>query len=79
MPLQYRIVMTDFNEANKEIILKSFIKGRFNYYPLLWIFSTRAANHKIIRLHEGELKALLNDETTIFKDMLSKMMILLFM
>ena len=60
--------MTDFNKANKEVILNSFIKGGFNYFVLLWIFSTRVANHKIIR----RFKALLNDETTIFKDMLSK-------
>ena len=64
--------MTDFNKANKELIFNSFTKRRFNYCPLLWIFSTRVANHEIIRLHEREFKALLNDETSIFKDMLSK-------
>lgn len=37
-----------------------------------WIFSTRAANQKINRLHERELMASLNDETLTFTDMLSK-------
>ena len=30
-------LMTDFN---KKIIFNSFIKGQFNYCPLLWMFST---------------------------------------
>ena len=61
--------MTDLN---KKVIINSFIKGQFNYCPLLWMFSTRAVNHKINRLQERGLRALLNDETTTFNDMLSK-------
>ena len=62
-------LMTDFN---KKVILNSFIKEQFNYCPLLWMFSTRAVNHKINRLHETGLRALLNDETSTFNDMLSR-------
>ena len=36
------------------------------------MFSTRAVSHKINRLHERVLTALLNDETSTFIDMLSK-------
>ena len=36
------------------------------------MFSTRAANHKIQRLHERALRGLLNDETSTFNEMLSK-------
>ena len=36
------------------------------------MFSTREVNHKINRLHERGLRALLNDETLTFNDMLSK-------
>ena len=36
------------------------------------MFSARAANHKINRLHERGLRDLLNDETSTFNDMLSK-------
>ena len=61
--------MTDFN---KKVIFNSFFKGQFNYCPLLWMFSTREVNHKINRLHERGLRALLNDETSAFNDMLSK-------
>ena len=36
------------------------------------MLSTRAVNHKINRLHERGFRALLNDETSTFSDMLSK-------
>ena len=36
------------------------------------MFSTRVENHKIIRLHERGLQALLNDEISTFDGMLSK-------
>ena len=55
-----------------KVIFNSFIKGQLNFCPLLWIFITRAVNHKISRLYESGLRALLNDETSIFNDMLSK-------
>ena len=61
--------MTDFD---KKVIFNSFIKGQLNYCPLLWMFSTRKVNHKINRFHERGLRALLNDETSTFYDMLSK-------
>ena len=51
-------LMTDFN---KKFIFNSFIKGHFNYCPLLWMFSTCAVNHKTNRLHERGFRALLND------------------
>ena len=61
--------MTDFN---KKVVFNSFIKGQFNYCPLFWMFSTRAVNHKINRLHERGLRPLPNDESSTFNDMLSK-------
>ena len=62
-------LMTDFN---KKVTFNFFIKGQFNYCPLLWMFSTRAVNHKINRLHKRGLRALLNDKTSTFNDMLPK-------
>ena len=62
-------LMTDFN---KKVIFNPFIKGQFSYCPLLWMFSTRAVNHKINRHHERGLRALLNDETSTFNGMLPK-------
>ena len=59
--------MTD---SNKMIMFRNFIKAHCNYCPLLFIFSTKAANHEIKRLHERRMRALLNYER--FIDMLSK-------
>ena len=59
-------------DFNKKVIFNSFFKGQFNYCSLLWMFSTREINHKINKLHERGLRALLNDETSAFNDMLSK-------
>ena len=61
--------MTDFN---KKVIFNSFFKGQFNYCPLLWMLSTRNINHKISRFHKRGLRALPNDETSTFNDILSK-------
>ena len=61
--------MTDFN---KKVIFNYFFKGQFNYSPLRRMFRTRKVNHKINRLHERGLRALLNDEALTFNDMLSK-------
>ena len=59
-------------DFSKKVIFNSFIKGQFNYCPLLWTFSTRAVNHIINRLYKRGLRALLNDEASTFNDMLSK-------
>ena len=57
-------------------IFNSLIKGQFYYCLLLWIFNARAVNHKVNRLHEKGLRALLNDETSTCYQ---KVTILLFM
>ena len=62
-------LMTDFN---KRVTFNSFIKQQFHYCPLLWIFSTRAVNHKINRLHGRGLRALLNYKTSKFNEMQSE-------
>ena len=65
--IRVALLMIDFN---KKVIFKSFIKGKVNYCPLLWMFSTTAVNHKINMSHERRLRALLNNETSTFNGML---------
>ena len=60
--------MTNFH---KKVIFNSFIEGQFKCCPSLWILSTTAVNDEINRLDERGLIALLNDDTSIFKDKLS--------
>ena len=57
---------------NRNVLFYFFIKRQFNYYPLLCIFSTRAAKHEIKRFYERRLIALVNVETSAFIEVLSK-------
>ena len=49
----FRVVpfMKDFN---KKVVFNSLLKTSSNYCPLLWMFSTRAVNHEINRLHKED-------------------------
>ena len=57
---------------NHKIIFNSFIKRHVNDCSLLWMFISRATNHNVKRFHGERSRALLNDETLKFKDMLPK-------
>ena len=59
-------------DLNKKVVFNYFIKCQFIYPPLLRMFSTRTVNHRINRVHERELRALLNDKTSTVTEMLSK-------
>ena len=67
------LFMTDFS---KKVVFNYFIKGQFSYCPLPWMFSRTTVNHRIRRLQEAGLRALLNDETSTFRDMVSKSKVL---
>ena len=57
--------MADFN---KNVIFNSFIKGQFNYRPLIWMISTKVEKHKINRLREKVLRELLHDGTLLYEE-----------
>ena len=40
------------NPFQKNTIFKSFIKGQFNYCPLLWMFCSHSSNYLIYKIHE---------------------------
>ena len=56
----------------KTLYLTPLLKGGSIIFPYSGMFSTRAVNNKINKLHKRGLRALLNDETLTFKDLLSK-------
>ena len=37
--IRFALLMTDFN---KKVMSNSFVKGNFNYCPLLWMFSCKS-------------------------------------
>ena len=43
-----------YMELNK--LMKAFITSQFSYCPLIWMFHSRNINNKIIRIHEGALR-----------------------
>ena len=40
------------------MLLRAFIESQFSYWPLIWMFHSKALNNKINRLHEnGDYKS----------------------
>ena len=44
------------NPFQKDILFQSFIKGRINYCPLLWMLCSRSSNNLINKIHERAFK-----------------------
>ena len=55
-----------------KVLVKPFFELQFNYCPLLWMFCSRAQNHKINRLHKRSLRIAYNGYTTAFEDLSAK-------
>ena len=53
-----------------DLILNSFIKGQFNYCPLIWMFSSKRSNNLINKIHERTLRLIHNDYESNFSDLL---------
>ena len=60
----------DFNQ--KRILFKAFFDSQFKYCPLVWMFHSRKANHKINKLHERALRLIYNDYISTFDTLLDK-------
>ena len=53
-------------------IIKAFIESQFGYCPLVWMFCGSQTNARINHIHKRALKALYNDETYPFEELLGK-------
>ena len=53
-------------------ILKAFIASQFGYCLLIWMFHSRALNHRINRIHERALKLVYKNPTLTFEELLVK-------
>ena len=56
----------------KFLVSNSFICGKFNYCPLIWMFSSIRSYHKINKLHERSLQICQNDYTSNYDKQWSK-------
>ena len=52
--------------------MKSFIKSKFGFCRLIWMFHGRGMNNKINHLHECSLRIVCKDNNSSFKDLLKK-------
>ena len=47
--------------------------SQFSYYPLIWMFHSRAMEHRISRIHERTLRLIYPDQHQLtFKELLEK-------
>ena len=53
------------------LVLNSFIKGQFNYCPLIWMFSSKKSNNLVNKIHERTLRLIHNDYDKSFNDLLN--------
>ena len=51
-------------------LIKSFVESQFSYYPLVWMFRSRALNNRINKLHERGLRLVYKDLHLRFDELL---------
>ena len=49
------------------IIMNTFVKSQYNYFPLIWMFHSRILNNKINKLHERALRLVYKEENLTFE------------
>ena len=54
----------------RKMLLRAFIKSRFSYCPLFWMFHSRTLNERINRLHVKALRIVYGDYKYQFDELL---------
>ena len=55
----------------RKLIVNAFIMSQFSYCPLIWMFHSRAMEHRINRIHERTLRLIYpNQLQQTFKELL---------
>ena len=49
-----------------------FIKSKFSYTPVVWMFHNRKLNNHINRIHERALRIIYQDDNSTFEELLAK-------
>ena len=60
------------NPSKAKLLCNTFILSCFNYCPIIWMFSNKEGNKLINLSHRKALRAMLNDFSLSFEDMLEK-------
>ena len=56
----------------RPILIYTFFKSQFNYYPLIWMCCNRSLNSKIDRLHELSLRIVYSNKASDISELLEK-------
>ena len=56
----------------KEAMINIFVHSSFNYGCLIWHFSSKTSQNKVVRIHERSLKFLSNDYLSSYAKLLEK-------
>ena len=56
----------------RNVLMKAFITSQFSYYPLIWMFHSRALKNRINNIHERALRLKCKDNQSSFKELLEK-------
>ena len=54
------------------LMVQSFVFSNFNYYPLVWFFSSARSMEKIEKIQERALRFLYDDHDSSYRDLLCK-------
>ena len=60
------------NINKRRMLMNSFFRSQFNYYPLIWMCHSRINNRETNRLHERCLRTIYNDKQSSFIKLFGK-------
>ena len=62
----------DLDPSQKLILYNSFVISSFGYCPVVWMYCGKSANDNINRIQKRALRALYNDFTSSYNELLNK-------
>ena len=67
------LVFKYMNISQRKLMANAFIMSQLSYCPLIWMFHSRAMEHRINRIHERTLRRFYpNQHQLTFKELLEK-------
>ena len=59
--------------SKRKLIANDFLMSQFSYYPLIWMFHSRAMEHRINTIHERTLRLIYPSQHQLtFNELLEK-------
>ena len=67
-----RRIANTIDEEKRNLLFNAIIKSQFSYCPLAWMFCSRRSNDLVNNIHERALRAIFDDDTSNFTQLLEK-------